>query len=184
MKINQKSKTSKTVLRCSLQDANVISHSIHEGRPNNSSFTSVHPSGQTGEKTLNITKKILDDYKSELLNCSNIQSDIINKIVDQYLDSRTVCGSCKQNYDSYNFLSSCHHCSSSFCLFCQCDTTYVKYIPCPLSNCHSCASSLVCDNETSQTYCISCKDKLGINNNGTYKYMLFCHNVVYGLRGL
>ena len=136
----------------------------------------INQKSKTSKTVLKITKKILDDYKSELLNCSNIQSDIINKIVDQYLDSRTVCGSCKEKYDSYNILSSCRHCSNSFCLFCQCDTTFVKYIPCPMSNCYSCASGLVCDNETSQTYCTSCKDKLGINNNND-KIRIFNHAV-------
>ena len=95
---------------------------------------------------------MFDDNKWELLNSSKFN-----------IWTHVQCVG--RAYDSYNFLSSCRHCSSSFCLFYQCDTTFVKYIPCPLSNCYSCASSSVSDNEISQTYCISCKDKLGINNN-------------------
>ena len=133
---------------------------------------SLHRNIKTGTLLSNdkITKKLLDEYKLQLSIHTKLQCDIINKIVDQYLDSRILCGSCNKRQDSYNLLSSCDNCHTQFCLFCNhLDITFVIYIPCNVRNCYSCSSGLVCDNETSKTYCISCKDKLDINNNTTKK---------------
>lgn len=113
----------------------------------------------------NVTKKILNDYKEQLSKCTNLQNDIINKVVFQYLDTRSYCGSCNQKNDFYNFLSNCDNCDTKFCSSCfHLDVTFEKYTPCNVDNCYSCSSGSLCDNETSKTYCIPCKDNLFIDN--------------------
>ena len=112
-----------------------------------------------------LTKKILEAYETELMICTKLPTEVIKKIVYLYLDSRIICASCNLVFDKYNFLSHCDYCKVMFCSSCsEMETTFVKYNICNVTNCYSCLSGLICENETSTSYCIPCKNEFNINN--------------------
>jgi hypothetical protein len=122
------------------------------------------------KSSITVSRNILNNYKSELLKWTPLSEDIVNKIIESYLDTRTNCALCLMKHDNYNFTSHCDYCGVKFCSLCSHkDTTFVKYISCNIDNCYSCSSGLTCDGETNISYCIPCKIKNNINNNTNMK---------------
>lgn len=83
-----------------------------------------------------------------------LPDDLINKIIDEYVDTRNHCGFCN---DPMEWNDQCVFCNKYICEFCIGGNGDSVFIPCYLCKTHNYYRN--CLNCIHGMYCINCEDK-------------------------
>lgn len=108
-----------------------------------------------------LTIEVLNDYKKIITNYKiKIPVEIINYIVDEFIDDRNNCCVCQIRFD-YDNLTTCNECKQYICYDCVFD----KDIKCSNYDCYHCRSGRGCWNNRSERYCEDCKESCSVSSN-------------------